>query len=140
SLDIGSNAHVSFTPQLEKGGFGVEMTPTIVAWQIVEVPDTNLTRGSTSVDFKIKTQAIVTKPSGDSQAEDELYLKYRSVGGMDTAYEGSEAGIPWADINEVYGIMWKDGAVYLTERQPKVVIEAVDERKGTVDVIKSVLF
>lgn len=136
SLNIGANAHVSFTPQLEKGGFGVEMTPTIVAWQIVEVPDETLTRGSGSVDFKMRVNGMATKPSSDSQAEDELYLKYRSTSDMDTAYEGTEAGIPWADVKHVYGIMWKGGGVYQTERKPKFIIEAVDKKKGRVDVVK----
>ena len=139
SLNIGAKAHVSFTPELEKGGFGVEMTPTIVAWQIVQVPDTILTRGSGSVDFKIRANAIPTKRSATSAPEIEVKMKYMSTSKVDTAYIGTAAAIPWGNVEHVYAIQWKKDGVYLVERSPKVIIESVDKKTGTYDVVKDSL-
>ncbi|MFT5198398.1 MAG: hypothetical protein ACI87O_001055 [Planctomycetota bacterium] len=137
TLNIGANAHVSFTPQLERAGFGIEMSPTIVAWQIVETPNSTLTNGPGTVDLRIRLNSILTKPSATSQAEDELLMKYRSINNLETFYEGHEAGIPWPDVKEVYAVQWKDGGVYLVESYPKVIIEPVDIKVGTVDLISS---
>ncbi|MCA9773227.1 MAG: hypothetical protein KC466_12515, partial [Myxococcales bacterium] len=71
----------------------------------------------------------------DSHAEDQVLMKYMNTSKVDTSYEGTEAGIPWADIAYVYGVYWfKDGA-YLEERSPRFIIDAVDEKVGTVDLI-----
>lgn len=135
SLNIGANAHISFTPQLERGGFGIEMTPTIVAWQILEVPDTLLTRGSGSIDFKIKLNAITTKLSATSAPEVEVMMKYKSTSKVDTSYVGTAVGIPWADIEHVYSVQWKKDGVYLEERTPKVIIETIDAKTGSADIV-----
>ncbi len=135
SLNIGANAHVSFTPQLEKAGYGIEMTPTIVAWQILDVPDTVLTRGGDSIDFKLKVNAIPTKRSATSAPEVEVTLKYVSTAKVNMSFTGLVTDIPWANISHVDTVRWKKGAALLDERAPKVIIEAVDAKTGNADIV-----
>jgi hypothetical protein len=111
------------------------MSPKIVAWQIVETPDSILTKGVGTVDFRIRLNSLLTKPSATSQAEDTLRMKYISTSGLETLYEGHEAGIPWLNVKEVYGVQWKDGGTYLPESFPKVIIETVNKKVGSVDLI-----
>ncbi|MCP5023737.1 MAG: hypothetical protein GY930_18460 [bacterium] len=135
SLSIGADAHISFTPQLEKGGFGVEMTPTIVAWQILDVPDTLLTRGPGNIDSKIQLNGIMTKLSATSAPEVDVKMKYLSTTKMDTTYVGTAIAIPWTDIDHVYTVQWKKDGLYLDERAPKVIVDAVDEKTGNADLV-----
>ncbi len=135
SLSIGADAHLSFTPQLERGGFGIEMTPTIVAWQILDVPDTPLTRGPGSIDSKIQLNAITTKLSATSAPEVEVMMKYLSTTKINTTYVGTAIAIPWADIDHVYTVQWKKDGLYLDERAPKVIVDAVDEKTGNADLV-----
>ncbi|HRV80016.1 MAG: hypothetical protein H6830_08170 [Planctomycetes bacterium] len=135
SLYVGPAAQLSYAEDLEEGGYGVKMTPTLISWQILEVPDSPLTRGPGSIDEKLQKLAIPTVPTKDSPLETDVELKYYDNGGVFRVYTGPVAAVPWGNVLRVDRVAWYIGATLQPEQKPSIVIDAVDTMRGTVDAV-----
>ncbi len=135
-LNIGSGAQLTFAESLRNGGYGVKMTPTLVSWQILEVPNVPLTSGSKSVDDRLTALGYTPLIPNTAPVETNVSLKYFDLVGVLTVYDGAIAGVPWTNVESVDSLGWYDAVnVLQPDQRPSVVIDAVDDNNGTVDLI-----
>ncbi|MEZ6003524.1 MAG: hypothetical protein R3F33_04980 [Planctomycetota bacterium] len=135
TLNIGSNAQVTYPEILRGGGYGITMTPTLVAWQILEVPDSPLTRGSGTIDEKIKNLALVPVPTRTAALETDVKLTYLDTLGSIQVYTGPLTAVPWVTVRSVDKVGWFDGMIWQPDTKPTMVIDAVDDKNGIIDAV-----
>ena len=134
-LFIGNNAVVEFAEDLRDGGYGIKMTPTMVSWEIWEVPDTPITRGNKPIDSKFRDLGITTKPTASAQPEQDVRINYSDTMGVSQFYDGPLSGMPWANVDSVLDMDWYLMGIPQGVQRPSVVIDAIDDKRGNVDAV-----
>ena len=135
TLAIGDNATVRFDENLLNGGYGVKMVPTLVSWEVIEVPDTPLTQGNHPVDAKITTLGYTPVPTASSHREKNVQVHYVDLLGAAKVYDGVATGVPWGDVKMLDHLKWYDGAILEPAVRPSIVVDTVDDLNGIVDIV-----
>ncbi len=134
-LLIGDHATVRFDENLIDGGYGIKMVPTMVSWEVMEVPDTPLTRGSAPVDAKMATLGYSTVPTATAHREQNVQVKYLDALGNIQIYDGPAAGVPWAAVKLLDELQWYDGGALDPPVRPSMVVDTVEDLNGLIDNI-----
>ncbi len=133
NLYIGDHATVRFDEALVDGGYGIKMEPTMVSWEVIEVPDTPLTRGNAPVDVKMATLGYTPVPTATAHREKNVQIKYLDNLGNVQIYDGPSSGVPWAGVKLLENLRWYDGGTLDLPVRPSMVVDTVEDLNGLID-------
>ena len=135
NLQIGDHASVRFDENLIDGGYGIKMTPTLISWEVIEVPDRPITRGNAPVETKMNLLGYTSVPASTAHREQDVQVHYRDNTNTVKLYDGPATGVPWTDVQVMDHMNWYYGGVPAPPVRPSMVVDSVDDSNGNVDTV-----
>ncbi len=117
SLTLLDGARLTFDIALGGGSLSGSGMPRLVAWRIVELPDSDLVRLREEPIRKLAEQGITPVDSAVASADRWVRMKYFDQSGNPQAYSGMQSGLDWTQVYKIIGIMWDDDPVVGDEGQ-----------------------
>lgn len=117
SLTLLDGSRLTFDAALGGGSISGSGMPRLVAWRIVELPDSDLVRLREEPIRKLAEQGITPIESSVASADRWVRMKYFDPSGNPQAYAGPQSGLDWTQVHKIIGIMWDDDPVVGDEGQ-----------------------
>ena len=117
SLVLLDGSRLTFDLALEGGSITGSGMPRLVAWRIVELPDSDLVRLREEPIRKLAEQGVTPLDSSVASADRWVRMKYYDQSGTPQAYSGMQSGLDWSEAYKIIGIMWDDDPVVGDEGQ-----------------------
>lgn len=96
SISIEASAKVHFDRALKDLARGDESDPSLIAWRIVELPNTPLVTLRLDPVAVLKAQGVVTPAPNAAQETLDFKIEYVGLDGKRHTWEGSEAKFNWS--------------------------------------------